>query len=143
VTEREIPLIGGDMSDVVRVGDTVRRPVGSLGVQALLRWYERVGFDGAPRFIGIDQRGREILSFVEGEPGFAPVPGDDGVVAAIGRLLRRAHDAQAGFVPPPNAGWERHDPDTAIGEWRARLRGRSSRQTCAGSKLTVRNSLRS
>ena len=28
----------------------------------------------APRFLGIDEQGREILSFVEGEPGHAPVP---------------------------------------------------------------------
>jgi aminoglycoside phosphotransferase (APT) family kinase protein len=65
----------------------------------LLRWYERVGFDGAPRYLGIDEQGREILSFVEGDPAFAPVPSSDEVVAAIGRLLRRAHDAQAGFAP--------------------------------------------
>ena len=101
----EIPLTGGDMNVVVRVGDTVRRPPEPPGVQALLRWYERVGFDGAPRFLGVDEQGREVLSFVEGEPAFAPVPCSDEVVAAIGRLLRRAHDAQAGFAPPADAGW--------------------------------------
>ena len=101
----EIPLTGGDMNVVVRVGDTVRRPPEPRGVQALLRWYEQVGFDGAPRFLGVDEQGREVLSFVEGEPAFAPVPCSDEVVAAIGRLLRRAHDAQAGFAPPADAGW--------------------------------------
>jgi hypothetical protein len=48
---REVPLFGGDVNVVVRVGDTVRRPVGPRGVQALLRWYEHVGFEGAPRFL--------------------------------------------------------------------------------------------
>lgn len=101
----EIPLTGGDMNVVVRVGDTVRRPPQPAGVRALLEWYAEVGFDGAPRFLGFDEQGREILTFVEGEPGFAPVPHSDEVVAAIGRLLRRAHDAQEGFEPPPDPGW--------------------------------------
>ena len=43
-------------------------------MHALRRHFERVGFDGAPRFLGIDEDGREILSFVQGEPGHAPVP---------------------------------------------------------------------
>lgn len=97
-----MPLVGGDMNVVVRVGDTVRRPPEPKHVVELLQWYERAGFDGAPRFLGYDDRGREILSFVEGEPAFAPVPSSDEVVAAIGRLLRRAHDAQdgSGLAPP-------------------------------------------
>jgi hypothetical protein len=93
-------LTGGDMNVVVRVGDTVRRPPEPPHVVELLRWYERAGFEGAPRFLGYDERGREVLSYVEGEPVFAPVPSSDEVVAAIGRLLRRAHDTQAGFAPP-------------------------------------------
>lgn len=90
------------MNVVVRVGDTVRRPPEPPHVVELLRWYERAGFDGAPRYLGHDERGREVLSYVEGEPAFAPVPSSDEIVAAIGRLLRRAHDAQAGFgfAPP-------------------------------------------
>jgi hypothetical protein len=44
-----------------------------------------------------------MLTFVEGEPAFAPVPSGDEVVSAIGRLLRRAHDAQEGFAPPDDA----------------------------------------
>jgi hypothetical protein len=109
VTE-EIPLEGGDVNPVVRVGETVRRPPEPPGVQALLRWYEQVGFDGAPRFLGVDERGREILTYVDGEPAFAPVPYSDEVVASLGRLVRRAHDAQTGFVPPPDPGWSREDP---------------------------------
>jgi hypothetical protein len=97
----EIPLEGGDMNVVVRVGDTVRRPPEPEHVVDLLRWYESVGFDGAPRYLGVDEHGREILSYVEGEPAFAPVPWSDEVVANIGRLLRRAHDAQSGFAPAP------------------------------------------
>jgi phosphotransferase family enzyme len=113
---REIPLAGGDVNVVVRVGDTVRRPPEPPGVQALLRWYEHVGFEGAPRFRGLDARGREVLTFVEGEPAFAPVPSGDDVVRAVGRLLRRAHDAQEGFQPPDEPGWLREEADPASGE---------------------------
>lgn len=100
-------LVGGDMNVVVRVADTVRRPPEPRGVQELLRWYEHVDFDGAPRFLGLDEQGREMLSFVEGDPAFAPVSASDEVVAAIGRLLRTAHDAQDGFEPPADPGWLR------------------------------------
>lgn len=112
----EIPLAGGDVNPVVRVGDTVRRPPGAPGVRALLAWYEQVGFAGAPRFLGFDEQGREILSFAEGDPGFAPVPSSDDVIAAVGRLLRRAHDSQDGFIPPPEPGWDTHVTGASEGE---------------------------
>ncbi|TDC77495.1 aminoglycoside phosphotransferase family protein, partial [Actinomadura sp. 7K507] len=44
-----MPLSGGDVSEgVVRVGDTVRRPLGahSPAVHGVLRHLEAVGFDG-------------------------------------------------------------------------------------------------
>ncbi len=112
----EVPLLGGDVNPVVRVGDTFRRPAEPIGVRALLVWYQRVGFEGAPRFLGFDEQGREVLSFVEGDPAFAPVPSSDAVVARIGQLLRRAHDAQAGFERPVDAGWDTHVAGTDHGE---------------------------
>jgi aminoglycoside phosphotransferase (APT) family kinase protein len=63
-----------------------------------LRHFEAVGFDGAPRFIGIDEKGREVLSYVKGEAALAPVPAADDAVEHLGRLVRRMHDAQEGFV---------------------------------------------
>lgn len=108
----EIPLAGGEVhvgeQTVVRIGDTVRRPVGphSPAVHALLRHLEQAGFAGAPRVLGMDDSGREILSYVEGEPGLPPVPAEEAVLAGLGRLLRAMHDAQAGFVPPPDAVWQ-------------------------------------
>lgn len=107
----EIPLEGGDVNVgenvVVRVGDTVRRPLSDRvdAVHALLHHFEAVGFDGAPRVLGIDDRGREILSFVEGEPALRPVAPGDGVLHDLGRLLRRMHDAQEGFVLPDGVRW--------------------------------------
>ncbi|MEV6982280.1 aminoglycoside phosphotransferase family protein [Sphaerisporangium sp. NPDC051017] len=96
---------------VVRVGDTVRRPMRpySLSVHALLRHLEAVGFDGAPRALGVDERGREILSYVPGRAAMFPLAPHvmtDETLAALARLVRRFHDAVAGFVPPAGAVWE-------------------------------------
>jgi len=107
----EIPLAGGDVNVgenvVVRVGDTVRRPLSDRAdaVHALLLHFESVGFDGAPRFLGIDERGREALSYVEGDPALPPVPAGDDVLVELGRLLRRMHDAQEGFALPDGMRW--------------------------------------
>jgi Ser/Thr protein kinase RdoA (MazF antagonist) len=97
----EVPLSGGRVTPgVVRVGDTVRRPTNpnSGFVHELLRHLEAVGFEGAPRFLGTDEQGREILSFVAGSvpDNIRPDYGDD-VLSAAARLIRRYHDATAGW----------------------------------------------
>ncbi len=107
-----MPLAGGDVTEgVVRVGDTVRRPRGpwSSSVAAYLRHLERVGFEGAPRFLGIDEQGRDVLDFVPGEvpgqPVVEPWAATPAVLAAIAELLGRLHVASSSFVPPPGACW--------------------------------------
>ncbi len=107
--QAEIPLAGGDVTEgVVRVGDTVRRPVGphSPLVHALLAHLESIGFEGAPRFLGIDRAGREVLSYVDGEVAGRPRPpwiADEARLASVGRLVRAYDDAAASFIPPPGA----------------------------------------
>jgi aminoglycoside phosphotransferase (APT) family kinase protein len=96
---REVPLRGGRLtSGVVRLGDTVRRPMGphSPFVHRLLAHLEAVGFDGAPRLLGVDEQGREVLSFIDGwvPPDLDHFSHETLVEAA--RLLRRLHDATAG-----------------------------------------------
>lgn len=96
--EREVSLTGGRLTQgVVRVGDTVRRPMAAHSpfVYRLLRHLEVVGFDGAPRVLEVDAQGREVLSFLEGwVPPNLDHFSDDTLVAAA-RLLRRLHDATA------------------------------------------------
>src|SRR5437667_5925036 len=105
---REVVLTGGSVNRVVRVGDTVRRPVGvwTPTVHALLRHLERVGFTYAPHVLGIDEQGREILTFVDGVPARRPWPSvlrsDDGL-AQVGRIVREYHEAVASLRPPPDA----------------------------------------
>lgn len=120
--EAEIPLQGGNVSnEVVRIGQTTRRATGSWspGVHALLRHLEAQGFAGAPRFLGIDQQGREILSFVEGVVGHYPLPDacwSDETMIEVAHFVRRYHDAVSSFVPPRDAQWQQSFPDPAAHE---------------------------
>jgi Phosphotransferase enzyme family len=97
---REIPLAGGrTTSGVVRVGDTVCRPLKATSpfVHKLLRHLEARGFNGAPRFLGIDASEREILSFI---PGYVPMELEefsDRQISTAARLLRALHDATSDF----------------------------------------------
>jgi aminoglycoside phosphotransferase (APT) family kinase protein len=96
--DRETALTGGRQSgDVVRVGSTVRRQPGPRAefVRELLRHLEAVGFDGAPRWLGVDDEGREILSYIEGLIDLSERPDGEQIVSAA-RLIRRFHDATAG-----------------------------------------------
>ena len=97
----EIPLAGGrQTAGVVRVGDTVRRPTGphSPFVHDLLRHLEAVGFEGAPRLLGVDEQGREILTFVEGRVphDYDEHPLSDTQLANAAALIRHFHDVTAG-----------------------------------------------
>ena len=120
----EKPLAGGldNRGAVVRVGDTVRRPPrrSTIAVRALLLHLEQVGFDGAPRDLGSDDEGREVLTYVEGDVPLPPYPEwamTDAALVSFARLLRRFHDATAGFDPSAVAGWELDwaDPGGGLG----------------------------
>ena len=109
---KEVPFVGGNLNDATRVGDTVRRRAGpwTPAVHALLRFLENAGFE-APRARGMDEKGREILEYIDGDvhPGWPdPAPDwvmDDDRLAAGARLLRRYHDLVEGFVPPTDPRW--------------------------------------
>jgi hypothetical protein len=90
-------------------------------VHAYLRHLEDVGFAGAPRVVGADSEGREVLTFIEGDvladpawqPGQpTPWPGwaqSETCLAESAKLLRSLHQATASFVPPAGAVWRQHD----------------------------------
>ena len=79
----------------------------------LLGHLEREGFAGAPRALGFDDQGREVLTYIEGEQvrseGFVPDQGGrfdmsvpdllwhDDVLVRLGGLIRELHDAAATF----------------------------------------------
>jgi len=66
VGEQSLP--GGLVTTVVRARNTVWRaqPEDPGFVHALVEWFERRGWDGAPRYLGADELGREVLSYVDG-----------------------------------------------------------------------------
>lgn len=102
-------LQNGSHRRVVRVGDTVRRPVHpwTPAVHELLRHLEGVGFPYSPRVRGIDEEGREVLTYLEGESGpqgWAKVVDDTGLVT-FARFLRQYHDAVAGFRLSEGLSW--------------------------------------
>jgi hypothetical protein len=74
----EEPLAGGvdNAGAVVRVDDTVRRPGGPAAAQVrlFLTHLHEVGFTGAPRFRGLDEHGREILDYLDGDVAIPPYP---------------------------------------------------------------------
>ncbi len=100
-------LPGGFVNAVVRVGDTVRRPVSARTefVGGLLRLFEASGWSGAPRYLGVDDEGREVLGYLDGHVAWEPrqpaaVSSDESLVT-VARLVREFHDLTAGT---PSAG---------------------------------------
>lgn len=125
MTEGGVPLVGGmdPRWAPVRIGDTVRRPGGSRpGVRDLLLHLEAVGFDGAPRHLGVDEEGREVLSYVPGEVPLPPYPAwamTDRALSDLGALVHRFHEAAATFTPPNDADWAPDWADPTAGAARA------------------------
>lgn len=114
--EIEIPLEGGNVNaGVVRKGDTVRRAISaqSGNVHLLLTHLEAKGFDAAPRFLGVDVQGREILSYIDGESGYPEYlwQNNDALIAAA-RMLRSYHDATVDFMGGDLAAWAYRYPDS-------------------------------
>ena len=105
-------LAGGNTGGAVRIGDTVRRTPGAWtpSVHAVLRHLEAVGFDRAPRALGFDDQGREVLSFLPGNvvgdtrPWPSWVHSDHALLQVAG-WLRELHRAIASFTPATDAVW--------------------------------------
>jgi Phosphotransferase enzyme family len=112
----EVPLRGGiaNRGLVFRVGETVRRPLRptSSATHALLRHLAEVGFDGAPRSLGVDPQGREVLSYIRGDAVVPPYQSwalTDAAIVSVARLLRSYHDAVSSFDPTPHT-WPEAPP---------------------------------
>ena len=102
----------GNVSGAVRVGNTVRRAGGpwTPAVQALLAHLASKDFAGSPQPLGVDEQGREVLTFLPGETVGSARPWPRWVYAEdtlvqVARWMRGFHDAVADFVPPEGAVW--------------------------------------
>src|SRR4051794_39845842 len=76
VDETVLPGGVGNAGLVVQVGDTVRRPwhPSTPATHALLTYLHDVLPGVAPRPLGRDEQGREVLSFLPGEVAVDPFP---------------------------------------------------------------------
>lgn len=114
-SSREQPLTGGVIADAVRVGQTVRRVASphAPAIQELLTYLRRRGFVQVPEPRGVDDRGREVWSYVPGRAGHPPITPDiasDEALVEAARTIRRFHDLSAGLLA---TGWHGWNPDAA------------------------------
>lgn len=93
------PLTGGNNANrVSKFGMTVHRSRGNRAdfVRDLLIYLESVGFLHAPRYLGTDVDGDDVLTYVPGGTTDHPGQRAPGAYAAGGRMLRELHDATEG-----------------------------------------------
>lgn len=100
----EEELAGGNVTKVVKIGGTVRRSTGpwTPTIHRLLKHVRAKGLLWVPEVLGLDDLGREILSFI---PGDVPHARPDWmwteqVLTGVARSLREWHDATADFSAP-------------------------------------------
>ena len=114
---KEERLVGGNThAEVVKVGDTVRRPTGpwTPGVHALLAHLERCGYGGAPRALGVDVQGREVLTYVTGAvvwPDRVGLVESDAALAEVAATIRAYHAAAASFPDFHGFAWSGRGAD--------------------------------
>ncbi len=93
-------LAGGFVTVVTRVGETVRRAAAPAYTRRLLTFLEERGWDGAPRLLGVDERGRDVLTYLHGDVPWQPerqaTVRTDAALARVAILVRELHDLTAG-----------------------------------------------
>jgi phosphotransferase family enzyme len=111
MNEQKEEVLGDGVTAVVRVGDTVHRTPGiwTTSVHALLKHIRERGFLAAPKVLGFDADGREILSYIEGKVSNYPLPPEarsKNALISAARLLRLYHDATVDFVSCYRGPWQ-------------------------------------
>ena len=95
----EISLQGGhSTTGVVKVGNTVHRPINSNSgfIHKLLLLLEKKEYPYSPKYLGIDEQGREILSVIEGTiPRGENVLSEEQLLAVV-KMIKELHDATEG-----------------------------------------------
>ncbi len=102
-------LAGGNVADqVVKIGATVRKPStpATESVTSFLEYLNRAGFQSAPRPLGRDEKGRQILEYIPGTLCSTAPPMTRAELIRLGSLIRELHDLSSAFTPSPNARWD-------------------------------------
>lgn len=105
-------LVGGFDCGSELVDGTVRRlsRPWTASVHLLLAHLAAAGFKEAPVPLGVDDQGREVLSFLPGETVGSSLPWpksthSEEALAQVADWLRHYHEAASDFVPPEDATW--------------------------------------
>jgi Ser/Thr protein kinase RdoA (MazF antagonist) len=110
--EEVVLPVGRITRGVVRVGDTVRRPMNASSpfVAELLEHLAARGCAWAPRYLGRDESGRDVLSFLEGSVPAKWQTFSDEQIRAAALILRALHDATSSSKLAPHGVVCHHDP---------------------------------
>jgi len=105
-------LDGGFDGGALLIDGTVRRVPGAWtpAVNALLEHLVHKGFTGAPRPMGTDVQGRDVISYLNGTTvgSVRPWPRwthSDDAILGVADWLRRYHSAVADFTPATGSVW--------------------------------------
>jgi len=112
--EEKILTGGGTRNQTVKIGNIIHKkaPEQHPMVRAYLLYLEKEKMQGVPRFLGIDEQGRDMLSYLPGKTMGPDYPHDhpclhsDQCVIDTARFMRKLHDISVGFLPRAvEAGW--------------------------------------
>lgn len=102
---KEELLAGGSENQVIKIGDTVQRqPKAGPMLHAYLQYLEKAGMAGVPRFLGLDESGREILTYLPGKtqengiPLGHPLLMSEEMIIGVAQFMRKLHDVSVGFL---------------------------------------------
>jgi hypothetical protein len=101
-SEPDVALVGGNMSDVVRRGRAVHRAAGpwTPTIHRLLNHLHLRGITWLPRPLGLDEQGREVLTYLPGTVPSYPMPAwvwTEDVLVEAGERLAQLHGASRDF----------------------------------------------
>jgi hypothetical protein len=110
---------------VFKIGEEIHRPTGpwTPTVHALLSHLQQRGFAYAPKALGFDGQGREVLSYIPGQTVGDSVPWpnwvwEEDMLAEVGTAAAQYHRAVADFRPagmiPWHAGSAELGPDEIV-----------------------------
>lgn len=108
IPEREERLKGGNTAEsVVRLGSTVRKPAtpSTPAVQSFVAHLRALGFQAAPRPLGIDEQNRQVWEYVPGSLWHSRKTHSLSDLRRVGGMIRDLHGAAASFHVPEGAQW--------------------------------------